>query len=263
MGLVGLTQFTLVMKLSSQFGPLVLTVNRMVSNLVQWTLMIAFVVGAFALALFTYLGQVDVLAECADLPESALGESLFGASFYLFRIAIKYGPRANVDCFEASPYVAVVMFTYDMLSALMLFKMLTAFMTHAFHDVWDHSAVNHQMNLAQLTLTWHAAAAAPPPLSAVVRVRELASRAWSGMVRLGCMERLGYKQLDEPKEQPIKPHTSTEKLLDMIKDTIMDERAPEVKRHTELKEKFETELKVIKDELKELKDLLRPRKLRP
>jgi hypothetical protein len=271
MGLIGLAHVTLVMKLSSTFGPLVLAVNDMVAKLMQWMTMLLLIDVAFSLALHTFVSQVDALAECADLPEGALGESLFTAGFYLFRIAIKYGPRANTGCFWSSPFVAAVMCIYDVFSALMLFKMLTAFLTHAFHQVTDNAAAHHLMNLGQLTLTSHIAEAPPPPLSALVLVRKLVVAVWSTGQRC----RSGYSKFEEkPKEDIVKPKYYNEeerhhvvftrealltKIKEAMKEAIEDERPAEKKWQEKVEkwqEKVEKEFKELKENQMELKDLL-------
>ena len=54
---------------------------------------------------------------------------------------------------------------YSVLSTILLVNMLIAIMAKTFDDIWEQQERNHQMNLAQLALTWHAASVAPPPLS--------------------------------------------------------------------------------------------------
>ena len=251
-GTITLAQVTRVLLLSPSFGPLVLTVYRMVRNLLQWMLLLLLVNSAFALALHTYVVAVDVLDDCQDQSEIALAESLLAASWYLFKQAINYGPRTNTYCFDASPFLSQVMFVYEMLSAIMLIKMLTAFMTHAFHDVWDHSTDNHQLNAAQFPLTYDAKAAAPPPVSILVLLRKAAAAVVRAVLR--CYYRIrSYNGLsDHEEDTDLKPQddenwaevweSEDAALLKKIEDTIADERPEDKKWQSkvdeELKEKF-------------------------
>ena len=45
-----------------------------------------------------------------------------------------------------------------------------------FDDVWEQQENNHQMNVVQLTLTWHHESAAPPPFSLLALMRNLAEQ---------------------------------------------------------------------------------------
>lgn len=47
------------------------------------------------------------------------------------------------------------------------------FSTQTFDDVWEQQENNHQMNVVQLTMTWHHESVAPPPLSLLALSRAL------------------------------------------------------------------------------------------
>lgn len=166
LGLLTVVQVARVFLISSSLGPLVLMIYRMISDMTKWLQLLALVVLAFGLTLHSMLRGSGLLTECEDAGGMAgLEEGLRPATWALFKYAVGAADILELDCLNASPAAMGTMVVYSVLTTILLVNMLIAIMAKTFDDIWEQQERNHQMNFAQLALSWHAATVAPPPLS--------------------------------------------------------------------------------------------------
>ena len=168
LGLLTAVQIARTFLISSTLGPLVVMTYRMVADMGKWLQLLSLVVFSFGLTLHSMLRGTDLLSagHCDDAGGMAgLEEGLLPAVGALFKYAVGAADILELDCLDASPFAMVTMVVYSILSTILLVNMLIAIMAKTFDDIWEQQERNHQMNFAQLALSWHAASVAPPPLS--------------------------------------------------------------------------------------------------
>jgi len=119
---------------TEKIGLLVLMLNAMVYDVVQWACILMVLTWAFAVLFFHYLsGRKNKVAECAEegLPESLFPEGEAQSVWVLLKIALA-AADPPLECLESSKMIATAMACYMIIAIILLLNMLIAMSKSAF-----------------------------------------------------------------------------------------------------------------------------------
>ena len=167
-----------VLLASSTFGPFVLMVFRMLTDLLRFLILEALLLLAYTSAtykLFERSEQHSPAVLAAELEAAWDGEESCDAEFSEFGRTLTLlweGTLSNQGYFRcvqqsSHPEALVLMYTYVILTVVLMMNLLIAMMGKSFDVIWESAAATYLAGFAQMTLTYASSPPAPLPFNAL------------------------------------------------------------------------------------------------
>jgi len=185
---------------TEKIGLLVLMLNAMVYDVVQWACILMVLTWAFAVLFFHYLsGRKNKVAECAEegLPESLFPEGEAQSVWVLLKIALA-AADPPLECLESSKMIATAMACYMIIAIILLLNMLIAMMAKTFDTAWENMSDNY--NMMRASLVFRARDVPLPPVTLFRHFRKNALNLIGAMRARTCKRREGPSKT-APSEQ--------------------------------------------------------------